>query len=279
MVEAILLQIPPPVREVLQVCTANHCNCVVDVEQVLLHHLILLLLDLIQGPYHGIIVMLVAECLLHVHQQVPHGDILAFIQHAGPFAGVPTETGKNVGAHACLIILLQEGVHIEVPECVHHLHSWVGQLKDWHIQAHRCQPLLLPTPSVAPASMPAACDLTHSGVPIRVQCPSVQRGERQTPSTHCSALGLRWPSVWSHSPCMGGEPSLRHLIHPGGSPSLLWCTTHQLARGVRLHCIHNWNIMDWVLSPAPQPSTVRGSNCSPPHLHQREEANGEVDRA
>ena len=31
----------------------------------------------------------------------PYGDILAFIQHASPFIGVPMETGKNVRAHAC----------------------------------------------------------------------------------------------------------------------------------------------------------------------------------
>ena len=95
-------------------------------KHVLLHGLILLLLDLIQGPYHGVIVTIVIECLLHVHQQVLHRDILAFIQCVGPFTGVPMETGKNVRAHACLIILLKEGVHIEPPECVHHLHPWIG---------------------------------------------------------------------------------------------------------------------------------------------------------
>ena len=125
MVEVILLQIPPLVREVLWVCAAYHCDCIVYVEHVLLHSLILALLDLIQGPYHGIIVTLVTKCLLHVHQQVQHGDILALIQHAGPFVGVPTETGKNMGAHAGLIILLKKGVHIEAPQCVHHLHPWI----------------------------------------------------------------------------------------------------------------------------------------------------------
>ena len=97
MVDAILLQITPPVGETLRVCTANHCDCVMYAEHVLLHCLILLLLDLIQGPYHGIVIALVTECLLHVHQQVLHGDILAFIQHAGPFAGVPMETVRDVG--------------------------------------------------------------------------------------------------------------------------------------------------------------------------------------
>ena len=163
-------------------------------------------------------------------------------------------------------------------QSVRHFRPWIGQLKDRHIQSRRHQPLLLPTPSAAPASMPVACSLTHSGVPIGVPCPSVWGGGRQTPSTHCSALGLRWPSNRSCSPCMGGEPGLSHLFHPGGSPGLLWCTSHQLARGVRLPCIYDWNIMDWVLSLAPQPSAVGGSNYSPPHLHQREEANSEVGR-
>ena len=143
--------------------------------------LVLPLLDLIQSPYHGIIVTLVTECLLHVHQQVPHGDILAFIQHAGPFAGVPTDTGEDVGAHAGLIILLKEGVHIEVPECVHHLGPWISRLKDQHIQSYGCQPFPLPTPSAAPAPMPVAHSLTHSGVSIRVWCPSVRGGGGKSP--------------------------------------------------------------------------------------------------
>ena len=66
-------------------------------EHVLLHSLVVPLLDLIQSPYHGIIVVLVTECLLHVHQQVLHGDIFALVQRVGPFAGVPMETGKDVG--------------------------------------------------------------------------------------------------------------------------------------------------------------------------------------
>ena len=228
MVEAILLQVPSLIWEALWVGVADHHDRIMYVEHVLLHSLILLLLDLIQGPYCGIIVTLVTKCLLHVHQQVPYADILAFIQHVGPFAGVPMETGKNVGAYACLIILLKEGIHIESPECVHHLHPWIGQLEDQHIKSCRHQPLL-PTPSAAPASMPVACSLTYSGVSIGVQCPSVQGGGSQTPSAHCSALGLRWPCTQSCSPCMGGEPSLSHLFHPRSSPGLLWYTSHQLA--------------------------------------------------
>ena len=176
MVEVILLQILPLVREVLWVCAVYHRDHIVYAENVLLHSLILPLLDLIQSPYHGIIVTLVTKCLLHVHQQVLHRDILALIQRVGPFSRVPTETGENVGVHAGLIILLEKGIHIKVPECVHHLHPWIGQHENRHIQSHRHQLLLLPTPSAAPAPMLVAHGLTHSGVPIRVQCPSVQEG-------------------------------------------------------------------------------------------------------
>ena len=97
MVEAILLQILPPVREVLWVHVAYHCDHLMYAEHVLLHSLIIPLLDFIQNPYHGIIVALVTKCLLHVHQQVPHRDILALVQHAGPFAEVPTETNEDWG--------------------------------------------------------------------------------------------------------------------------------------------------------------------------------------
>ena len=246
MVEVILLQIPSPIREVLQVHAVNHRNGIVYVEHVLLHGLILLL-DLIQGPYHGILVAIVTECLLHVHQQVLHGDILAFIQHVSPFTGVPTETGKNVRAHACLVILLEEGIHIKPPECVCHFCPWIGRLKDQHIQSCRCQLLLLPTPSAAPASMPVACSLTHGGVPIGIRCSSVQGGRRQASSTHHCALGFRWSSTWSHSPCVGGEPCFSCPFHCSGPPCLLGCTSNQLHRRVRLPFFHDWNTMDWVL--------------------------------
>ena len=81
-----------------------------------------------------------------------------------------------------------------------------------------------------------------------------------TSSTNCSALGLQWPSVQLHCPHTGGDPCLSHLSHPKGSSGLLRCTSHQLARGVRLPCHSNWCIMDRVLPPTSQPSTLRGSN-------------------
>ena len=171
-------------------------------------------------------------------------------------------------AHACLI-LLQEGVHIKLPECVHHLCPQISQLEGWHIQSCRSQPLLLPTPSVAPASMLMDSSLTCSGVPMGVQCSSIWRGRRQASPAYYSALGLRWSSVWMHSPCTSGEPSFSHLFHCGGSPSLLGCTSNQLHRRVRLPCIHCWNTGGGVLSPAPQPSAIRGSNSLLPHFHQR----------
>ena len=267
MVEVILLQILPPIREGLWVCTVYHCDHLMYVEHVLLHHLVIPLLDLIQSPYHIIIVTLVSECLLHVHQQVPHRDVFALIQHVGPFARVPMEAGENVGVHASLIILLKEGIHIEAPECVHHLHPWISQLKDRHIQSHGCQPFSLPTPSAAPVPMMVAHSLTRSGVSIGVQCPSVQGGGGKTPSTNCSALGLWWPSMLLCCPCMGGEPSLGHLFHPRGPSDLLWCISHQLGRGVRPPCCCNWHIMGWVLRPTSQPLVVGSSNRSLPRLH------------
>ena len=214
MIEVILLQIPPPVWQVLRVRSAYHHNCLVYVKHILLHCLIAPLLDLIQSPYHGIIVVLVAKCPLHVHQQVPHRDVLALVQRAGPFDWVPMETGEDVGAHTSLIILLKEGIYIEVPERVHHLHPWISRLKDRHIQSCGCQPFPLPTPSAASAPTPAACSLTHSGVSIRVWHSPVWGRRGQTPSADCSALGLRWPSAWLCCPCMGGEPCLSHLTHP-----------------------------------------------------------------
>ena len=142
-------------------------------EHVLLHHLILLLLNLIQCPCHGIIVAFVTKHLLHVYQQVLHRDILAFIQDVGPFTRVPMEAGKDMWVDTGLIILLKEGVHIEMPECVRHFHTWISQLEDRHIQSCRSQLLLLPTPSMAPALAPMACGLACHGVPIRVQCSPV----------------------------------------------------------------------------------------------------------
>ena len=142
-------------------------------QHVLLHCLVLFLLNLIQCPYHGIIVVFITKCLFHVHQQVLHRDIFTFIEGAGPFTQVPVETGKDMRAHAGFIILLKEGIYIKTPECVHYFCTWVGQLKDWHVQSHRSQPLLLPTLPVAPAIMPMACGLTGSGITIRVQCSPV----------------------------------------------------------------------------------------------------------
>ena len=228
MVEVVFLQIPPPIGKALWVCTSIHHDSIMYAEHVLLHSFILLLLDLIQGSYHGIIVALVTKCLLHVHQHVLHRDILAFIQGAGPFTGVPMETGKDMRAHAGLIILLKEGIHVEPPECVHHLHPWIGRLEDQHIQSCGCQPLLLSPPSAAPASTVTAHGLTCSRVTIRVQCSPVWQGRRQASPTHHSTLGLWWPLVWVHSPHMSGKPSLRHLFHCGGSPSLLGCTSNHL---------------------------------------------------
>ena len=56
------------------------------------------------------------------------GDIFAFVQGVGPFTWVPAETGKDMRAHTDLIILLKEGIHIKMPECVRHFHTWISRL-------------------------------------------------------------------------------------------------------------------------------------------------------
>ena len=103
----------------------------------------------------------------------------------GPIYQGTLETGKNMRVHACLIILLQEGIHIELPECVRHFHPWISRLEDWHIQSCRSQLLLLPPPSVVPALMPIDCGLTCSAVPIRVRTPlsGKEGGEPPLPTT------------------------------------------------------------------------------------------------
>ena len=177
-------------------------------------------------------VALVAECLLHMHQQVPHRDVLALVQGAGPFAWVPTETGEDVGAHTSFIILLEKGIYIEAPERLCHLRSWIGRLKDWHIQSSGHQPFPLPTPSAAPVPILASNSLTYSGVSIRVWRSPVWGRRGQPSPVDCSALGLWWPSTRLHGPFMEGGPCLGPPSHPRSSPILLRCTSHQLARGV-----------------------------------------------
>ena len=124
MVEVVLLQIPPSIRKALWVHMVNHCDRIMYEEHVLLHSFVLLLLNLIQHPYHGIVVTFVTKHLLH--QQVLHRDILAFMQGVGPFTRLPVETGKDMRAHTGLIILLKEGIHIELPECICYFHSWIS---------------------------------------------------------------------------------------------------------------------------------------------------------
>ena len=188
-------------------------------KHILLHHLVVPLLDLIQSPYHGIIVTLIVKFPLHVHQQVPHRDVLTLIQCAGPFTWVPMETGEYVGVHTSLIILLKKSIYIKVPERVCHLHPWIGQLKDRHIQSHGRQPFPLPTLSTASAPMPVAHSLTCSGVSIRVSHSPVWGGRGQTPPPtvmHWDFGGLphgwlpqyRWQALPQSSP-----PSQR-FFHP-----------------------------------------------------------------
>ena len=124
--------------------------------------------------------------------------------------------------------------------------------------------------------MPAARSLTCSGVSVRVWHSPVWGGRGQTPSADHSALGLRWPSAWLRCPSMAGESCPSLFPCPKGSPILLRCTPHQLARGVRLLGHSNWCIMGRVLSPTSEPSMVGGSDRPLPCLHQGKVANIEV---
>ena len=183
----------------------------------------------IQGPDHGIIVLLVAKCSLHVHQQVPHRDVFTFVQHAGPFTRVSTKTGKDVGVHTGLIILLQKGIHVER---VHHFRPQIGRLEDWHIQSCWCQPFSFPAPPAASAPLLVTRHLTRSGVSIGVWCSPVWGGRGQTPSADYSTLGPWWPSTRVHCPSITCRSRLCPFPNPGDPPILLRCTPHQLAQRV-----------------------------------------------
>ena len=89
------------IRKALWVCVVDYHDRVMYAEHVLLHCLILFLLNLVQCPYHGIIVTFVTKHLLHVHQQVLHEDIFAFIQGVSPFTWVPMETCKDMRVAYC----------------------------------------------------------------------------------------------------------------------------------------------------------------------------------
>ena len=112
---------------------------------------------------------------------------------------------------------------------------------------------------------------SESGAPLSGE-------EEGKPPPPTSALGLWWPSTWSHCPSTASESCLSPFPCPRGSPILLRCTPHQLSRGVRLPCHSNWCIMGGVLSPTSEPSAVRGSDGPSPHLHQGEKANVGVGR-
>ena len=137
---------------------------------------------------------------------------------------------EDVGVHTGLIILLQKGIHIEMPEHVCHFHPWIGRLKDQHIQSHWCPPFSFPAPPVASVPMLVTCCLTRSGVSIRVWCSPVWGGRGQTPSTDYSTLGPWRPSVRARCPSMACGSHLSPFPDPGGPPILLRCTPHQLAQ-------------------------------------------------
>ena len=109
MVEVVLLQIPPSIRKALWVHMANHRDSVVYAKHVLLHSFVLLLQNLIQCPYHGIVVTLVTKRFLHVHQQVvPRYPCLHPV--CGPiYQGTRGDWQKYAGA--CLPHHIAQGRH------------------------------------------------------------------------------------------------------------------------------------------------------------------------
>ena len=251
-----------------------YCNRLVYEKHVFLHHLIIPLLDLIQSPYHGIVITLVAKGPLHVHQQVPHRDVFALVQCAGPFTRVPMKTGEDVG---CILASSYCSRKASASKCQ----------SVYVTSTHGSVDLKIGISNLAGANrflslLPLrlcqwpAISLTAS---VRVWHSPVWGGRGQTPSANCSALGLQWPPTWSHCSSAGDESCLSLFLHPRGSPILLRCTPHQLAREVGLACRSNWWIMGRVLGSTYEPSAVGGSNRLPPHLHQREEAHIEVGRA
>ena len=96
----------------------------------------------------------------------PHGDVLALVQRAGPFARVPTETGKDVGVHTSLIILLKKGIYIEAPEHVCHLRPGSVDLKIGISNLAGASHFL----SLLPLQPLHLC--RHSTVSLAVECPS-----------------------------------------------------------------------------------------------------------
>ena len=209
----------------LRVCTVNYHNRIVYAEHVLLHHLILFLLNLIQCPYHGIVVAFVTKHLFHVQQQALHGDIFAFIQGAGPFTWILTETCKDMGVHTGLVILLEEGIHIKM--CVCHFCTWISQLKE----GSACPILLEPTTS-SPYSLCGPCDGAN-GLWSHLQwsnhqsptLPCLVRKEVNLPADNGN-LRLRWSSTMACHPHTSSGPGICCLLYHGQSSSLLGCTPH-----------------------------------------------------
>ena len=211
MIKAILLQILLPVWEALRVHLAYHCNHLMYAKHILLHHLIIPLLDLIQSPNHGIIIVLVAECPLHVHQQVPHRDVLALIQHASPFSWVPTETSEDRGhilaSSYCsrkASTLKHRSVYVTSTPGSVDLKIGISNLMG---TSHFLS--LLPLQPLCLCQWPAV-SLTVD-YPSESGTPCLGRGG-QIPFADCSTLGLRWLSMWSHGPCTGG--SLASVLSP-----------------------------------------------------------------
>ena len=171
-----------------------------------------------------------AKCPLHVHQQVPHRDIFPFIQHTGPFARVPPwRLAKMWG---CILAssncsrkastLKRQSVYVTSTPGSVDLKISISSLTgaSCFLSLPPLQPLHLcwqPTVSLT-VEYPS-----ESGAPLSGE-------EGVNPICSCSALVPWWPSVRESCPSMGYGSCLGPLPHPRGSPILLRCTAHQLAR-------------------------------------------------
>ena len=172
-VEMVLLQIPASIEKALRVRMVNHHDCIVYAEHVLLHHLILFLLNLVQCPYHGIIVMFVTKVFSMCISRSCTEISLPLPRVQAHLPGYPWRLAKICGCILTSSYFLRKASTLKCQSVYVTSTPRSVNLKICISNQCRSQALLLPTPSVAPALMPMACSLTCSGVTIRVWCSPV----------------------------------------------------------------------------------------------------------
>ena len=126
----------------------------------------------IQGYYHGIIVMHITKCMVHVCQKFRDGNVPAILQGMHLPTQVSLQTGMNVRHHAFLLVLVQPSLDIKPPQSIHHFCIWICGLKNWHVQACRSKAFHILPP---PATSTTEC-FAHSGVSIQICTSCIWRG-------------------------------------------------------------------------------------------------------